>query len=256
MRPLKMLGLAAIAAVAAMAFVGVGTASAVEKTVLCKNATHPCTEVYPAETSIAATSTNTQLKVNVLFVGEVKVNCAESTVGGKTKEAQGQEGQTENHLGGQIETLTFTGCKVLLGVEEEQCVVSAVQLPYQTLLEQKATNDQDGKMSVYEKDLGQPGALVVCDPIGIFNTEVNCTYKADEENEQVKKANKEQIPVVNFDVIGGQQAEIKAEQGGEQVQLKEAPEPGHESCPGSNPKWGGTYIVDDPKPLFVSHVIK
>jgi hypothetical protein len=52
MKYVKMLGLAAVAAMALMAFAGAGTASA---SVLCKTATNPCTSAYPNGETIEGT---------------------------------------------------------------------------------------------------------------------------------------------------------------------------------------------------------
>ena len=246
MRLLKMLGLAAIAAVAAMAFVGVGSASAEEKTVLCTNETHPCAEgrVLPAQTPINASlqsGTKSVLKLqNFPIVLKENVECQISQIGGKTKEEKGQP-----QLEGQIERLTFEACTESgFGTE---CVVTALQLSYQTLLSQENPNDQNGKMSVFEKptQIGQPGFKVECPLIPM--SPIVCDYKVAELNKQVP--GKE---VANLQVTGGNPAKISAEQ----VQMKEQPEPGQELCPGEEPKWDAQYDVTEPNPMFVSHVFQ
>ncbi len=100
MKFMKVLGLAAIAAAALMAFVGAGTASAAPNdTVLCKTTTLPCTGHYPVGTTIhaeLATGTAT------LKAGFATITCKKSTVQGKTATTTTPEGN--------IEVLTFTEC--------------------------------------------------------------------------------------------------------------------------------------------------
>jgi len=254
----KMLGLAALAAVAAMALVGASSASAAEKTVLCKNETHPCTEVYPA-TEIEAKG-KVQIQLNI-FGGENAVQC-DSTVKGKTTEEKGSLGEPQQ-LRGEITSLTFTNCVDDLG---RACTYTAIQLPYQGLVSQKVeAGAQNGNMTVYERwtgvQTGQPGAEVVCQDNNIFTPDINCIYKADEANEQAAKDHKAKggsevgFRAINLHVVGGNPAKaIPGEQGANQkAQLKEA---GGPKCPGDNPKWAGEYEVLKPKPLFISHVVQ
>ncbi len=74
MKYVKMFGLAAVAAIAAMAFVGAGSASA---TTLCKVNTNPCPEAsrYPTHTTFEALSTEAKLtgSLTVTCTSHVKV---------------------------------------------------------------------------------------------------------------------------------------------------------------------------------------
>jgi hypothetical protein len=97
MKYVKMLGLAAIAAAALMAFLGAGTASA---TVLCKNAT--CTEDYPSGTEIEATLSGSAILETT--GGTVLDTCTGGKVSGKTSSTSGTP------LTGAISALTWEGC--------------------------------------------------------------------------------------------------------------------------------------------------
>ena len=97
MKYLKMLGLAAIAAGALMAFAGAGTASATGLT---------CTE--PLGTTVNCPSPVTIHAVNegiITLDSAVKIECEESTVHGPA--TTGSSTETPN---GAIETLTFSKC--------------------------------------------------------------------------------------------------------------------------------------------------
>lgn len=105
MKYVKMLGLAAIAAAALMAFVGAGTASATELT---------CTEpekvkvVCPAGTSIHAEA---ESKV-ILHPPIGSIECSQSTVAGKTA----NKGSATETVSGAIEHLTFGECNATVHV--------------------------------------------------------------------------------------------------------------------------------------------
>lgn len=100
MKPIKMLGLAAVAALAAMAFIGSGSASAVT---LCKVNTNPCPEAsrIPVGETIKSSLNGGVAKLTGLLNEE----CSSSTVDGKTTSNKGTS------LLGTITNLTFTSCK-------------------------------------------------------------------------------------------------------------------------------------------------
>jgi hypothetical protein len=113
MKYLKMLGLAAVAAMALMAFAGAGTASA---TVLCKkNPTAvppavtgtecPKGEDYPSGTVIDGSQT-TATAILETTGGSTLDTCTGSTVKGKTSTTGGATATVT----GPIEELTWTGC--------------------------------------------------------------------------------------------------------------------------------------------------
>jgi hypothetical protein len=103
MRYIKMLGLAALAATALMAFIGASGASA---TVLCKTTpvgkSCPTGWHYPKETVIDG-SVDTSVH---LVAGPIDVTCSISTVKGKTANT----GSATETVTGNIETLTFENC--------------------------------------------------------------------------------------------------------------------------------------------------
>jgi hypothetical protein len=244
MRLLKMLGLAALVAVAAMAIAGAGTAfakGAGNDTVLCAANQHPCAagNIKPAGQAISAQSANTKLKLSIPFVGTKEVACEESQVEGKTKEEKGQKGTSGTELEGEITRLTFEKNCHVVGTTAK-CTVTSVQLNYQALLEQEG-NTTNGHLFVFEHANGeQPGAIVACEPV-VFT--VNCEFKGAEENTQNPG-----VQGVNLQVTGGNPATVTANQ----AQLKQVKVPGHESCPGTEPKWDGTYTVHIPQPVWVS----
>jgi hypothetical protein len=100
MKYLKIIGLAAIAAAALMAFAGSASA-----TVLCKANESPCSSAntYPAGTRIHA-----ELKEGeaVLTAGFGNIQCKISTIEGKTANA----GSSTETVHGAIEKLTFENC--------------------------------------------------------------------------------------------------------------------------------------------------
>jgi len=131
MRHLKMLGLAAIAAVAAMAFVGASSAMA-ESTALCKVSTSPCPEksLYPSGTVIKA-----QLLPGTesLLLGpepesKIEVQCTGSTSEGKTTGAS-----LANPLTGELTSLAFSGC-TYGAPKTPACEVNVEKLGVLTLL--------------------------------------------------------------------------------------------------------------------------
>jgi hypothetical protein len=98
MKYVKMLGLAAVAAMALMAFVGVGSASAT--TTFCKTAASPCPAEwdYPNTTTIHAT----QVGSGKFAVPGITVTCTESTLHGFVTE--------NSKVSVAEESLTFGGC--------------------------------------------------------------------------------------------------------------------------------------------------
>jgi hypothetical protein len=156
MKQLRMLGVAAVAALGLMAF-GAGSASATE---LCSTNTSPCTGTkYGAGTTIFA-----QLKAGTqatLTTNVTNVHCKKSTVHGHTSNAGGKGVAVT----GTITSLTFTECATTGG---QQCTVSAVKLPYKASI--VATGGGNGTLSVQSDGSGNPGATVVC---GFL---INCTF--------------------------------------------------------------------------------
>jgi hypothetical protein len=105
MRIIKTLGLAAVAAMAAMAFVGATSASA---DTICTNLTIPDSGECPLASRLALPQTITAKSTNATLTssGIEPVTC-ESTVSGEAKTNDGPHTQ----ILGLINSLTFTNCK-------------------------------------------------------------------------------------------------------------------------------------------------
>ena len=120
MKLIKMLGLSAVAAIAAMALLGAGSAMASTSTSLCKVSTNPCPAAsqYAAGTVVEGLATNPVL-LGTFFGLTGTVECEHSVVSGKTNAALGTP------LTGTITKITFTGnCHSTFG---GSCTVSTVK---------------------------------------------------------------------------------------------------------------------------------
>jgi hypothetical protein len=149
-----MFGLAAIAAVTAMAIIGAGSASA---TVLCKENASPCKSVYGAGEIIEGTALNAKLTSDL-----ANVKCAHSET---TSEIE-NPGGAGKAVTGKILSLNFTGCETEQAVPVK-CTVSVNNIPYHTEVTGSGGN---GTLKVKSGGSGNPGATVVC--IGV----INCTF--------------------------------------------------------------------------------
>jgi hypothetical protein len=120
MKYLKIIGLAAVAAMALMAFAGSASAD-----VVCKetpNAAGECSTKagsWGSGTTIAADSTSAVLTVTGSSVGVTKVSCATSTVGLKTTGAGSQTPGVE--VPGEVTSLKWESCQTNSGLT---CTVS------------------------------------------------------------------------------------------------------------------------------------
>jgi len=139
-----MAGLAATAAIAAMALLGAGSASA---TVLCKENKSSCGSAYPVPTNISASLVAGTTAKLVSSLGTVE--CTVSTSSGQTTTAG-------TPLLGLIETLTFSSCK--LG--KTACTVTTENLPYAASI--SASGSGNGSMTVSSDGSGEPRAFVKC----------------------------------------------------------------------------------------------
>ena len=117
MRLVKIIGLAAVAAIAAMAFVGASSAMATEFTALCKVELQlPCAVAnqYPAKTHFQAESLKPELLSSV-----VNVHCEKSVALGETLQALAKP------LEAVLTSLTWVNC---LQTNGTACTVSTVAL--------------------------------------------------------------------------------------------------------------------------------
>jgi hypothetical protein len=120
MRLIKMLGLGLVTAIAAMAFVGVGSAMATGQTTLCKENKTPCPEAqrYGAGTLVEGLAVSPKL-LGTFFGFTGSVECEHSVVSGKLESSAGTP------LVGKIEKITFTGnCHSTFG---GTCTVTTVK---------------------------------------------------------------------------------------------------------------------------------
>lgn len=262
MRLLKTFGLAALAAVAAMAFAGAGTAAA-EPTVVCKVEATPCPPANVLEQGNKAEGTGEKIKAEAVgpqltvFEDANQVNvdeelrCATSTVEGLYQE-KGVQGGEEQHRG-EITNLEFNDCDIK-GVGFDEChspgqpdgEIMGEQLPYQTLL--TWTAGQDGELVVFEQDEnGQPGTTIICT---VFNNQVlNCTYKVAETHEQV--AGEQNAGVLD---VFGATPEEQAQAVASELKLKFDPAVGPECVGEGKAEWEANYHALEPNggELFVS----
>lgn len=125
MKYLKIMGLAAVAAMALMAF-GAGSASAVT---LCKEAKSPCPEASRYTSGTAITASLKTKTVATLTSSLGNVVCTESAVSGKTTATSGSP------LPGTISSLSFKSCT--LG--SSSCTVTVENLPYAASVDASAT---------------------------------------------------------------------------------------------------------------------
>jgi hypothetical protein len=158
MRLTRILGLVAVMAITAMAFIGGSSASAaVLKSSLCKVSTNPCPTAskYALPQTVKATLESAVAKLETSSVTD---ECTKSEVTLEAKESR------EHDIHGLITSVTFGTCT---------CPTSlAIHLPWLGLLTQNAlaaTKDGTG---------GNPGGLVICNIPLVGN--VHCTYETPE----------------------------------------------------------------------------
>jgi len=206
-----MLSLAAVAAAALMALVGVGSASAAE---LCSTSTTPCSGTkYLSGTTFHAELESGTLATLTNSISNV--TCEKSTVAGKTT-SNGGSGTT---ITGEITGLTFTSnCKTASGTA---CTVTVINLPYPATISGGGTAE-GSKSTLTVSDPSGAGATVVC---GFL---INCTFTTTDATLTVTNQPGGTPTVsasVNLSRSGG-------------------------FCP-STSTWDAAYIIDSPDPLFV-----
>jgi hypothetical protein len=212
MRHLKMLGLAAIAALVAMALVGASSASA---TGLFKNSGH--TEAYAKGQTYTATSSSAVLDTN-----EEDVTCVTS---GAVPGSKTVLEQSENNTGagmalkGKILSLEFKNCTSSGGIS---CTVTSVNTPYNASV--SFTSGSNGTITVTGAS-GEPGARVSCG-FGFLQ----CRFGAEPK----------------LGITGGNPAKVTATA----VPMKLTSEEGFAKCP-AEAKWTATYTATSPTAIFV-----
>jgi hypothetical protein len=177
MKHLKMLGLTLLAALAAMALMGVGTASA---TRLCPENKSPCAAPYKKGTSIKAQLVKGTK--SVVSSGFVTVECTESTMSGKTT----SDGGAGVPVLGEITSVTWKNCQTTSG---SSCTASALGTPW----------------PVQVNGSGGSGTMTVSGAAGKFSCAVTCEYEAKTASVAANGGNPARIKAssVGFSRIGG-----------------------------------------------------
>lgn len=216
MKYLKMLGLAALA-VASMAFIGVGSASATE---LCSTTTNPCTSPYGVGTVIAGSSTNATLTSSL-----GNVVCSGSSMEGKTT----SQGSSKTNVEGTIEKVSFSGCTLTtpFGGGIHNCSVTPINTPWKAVVATEITGvvNDNGLMTVSSDGNGEPGAKVDCGA-----SVLRCQFTASS---------------IVLNVNGGTSPTVVAKE----EPLNRAVYEGG-LCP-STSTWDANYSITKPTPLYV-----
>jgi hypothetical protein len=219
MKYVKMLGLAAVAAAALMAFVGASTASA---TVLCaaeptngnpatKGTVCPTNLAYLAGTEIHAVNEGNL----VLTTGSefTEITCKKGTVLGDTE----NEGSATETVKGKITKLTWEECSTPNGA----CTVTTVK---------PGTLEVHWIPDTFNGTLTANGQEITSSCASIFGT-IHCIYVAAEEDLGT--------------VTGGNPATADFESTPINIVSTSG------LCP-SGPKWDAKYEITSPKPLYVA----
>jgi hypothetical protein len=204
-------GLALIAVVAAMAFIGAGTASAVTA---CKVNTNPC----PAGSEwTAGTAVKAELVAGtvaeLVAEGTPSVNCSVSKSEGKSTATSGSP------LPGEITNLTFEKCATVGGLVP--CTVTTVNLPYSAEITANEKVQGNGFLTVKSSGKGNPGAAVVC------GTVLNCTFTT---------------AAAKLSITGGTSPKLDAEA----IVLERS----GSLCP-TKATWTAHYLVTTPNPAWI-----
>jgi hypothetical protein len=179
MRHLKMLGLAAVAALALMAF-GAGSASATE---LCSTNTSPCSGTKYGSGTVIKASLRAGMVAN--FTSSLgNITCTGSSIGEKTTGGGGAGVPVK----AEIISLTFSGCtQDIFG--SPNCGLTAIGLP--TPIEMKATEEEgNGTMTT-----GAAGAEAIC--LGFLE----CSFSTPEVKLAVTGGNPAHITASNAVLI-------------------------------------------------------
>jgi len=215
----KILGLAVVAAMALMAFVGASSASA---TVLCEEtptgtnpATCPTGATYGPGTTIIGTAVNA--KLTTTGVGFPNVICKHS----ETEAVTETTGGAAATVTGRIENLTFSECKTDQ-VIPTPCTVSVEHLPYHAEVHW-TTGTHNGTLTVKTGGTGNPGAAVICSGV------IECEFSKS---------------LFELPVTGGNPAHVTASQVGLSLTSLGL-------CP-SSASWDATYAATGPTNIWVA----
>lgn len=190
MKPIKMLGLTMVVAIASMALFGTASASAIGFPELCKvKGQTPCESGNKIALPVQI-HTELQSEQAVLS-GEFAISCQKSKVNGEATGTNETETEVEEEVGsgkkekikqivGKIKEVTWEECSGPFG---SSCTAMAIQLPWTAHLNQKqpvggVIEQNNGDFFVGEPNGEQPGALIKCKTI-LGSAE--CTFKVEEE---------------------------------------------------------------------------
>jgi hypothetical protein len=152
MKHIKVLGLCLLGALAAMALMGAGTASA---TKLCSENKSPCPAGSTVKTGAAIKGQLVAGTKAVFVTSFLTVECTESTIDGKTT----SEGGAGVSVKGEITAVAWKNCKSNGG---GACTTSALSLPWLT----EVTGS------------GGSGTMTVSNAVGKFTCGITCEYEA------------------------------------------------------------------------------
>jgi hypothetical protein len=230
-KPMKTLGLALVALIAAMAMFGAANASA--KEVLCKVKETPCAAAnqYTLPRVIEASLQSEQLRWGNSKEGGLIISCQKSAISGEAFASWTSAATGEQQIG-QIKSASWTECTGPLG---ERCEMEALQLPWRTHLTQKEppVAHEANFYAGPEPGKEQPGQRIKC---GFFT---ECVYKSNEV--QPKEEANGKI-WTKLQALGGAPAQLLAE-----AQLKRVSGP---SFCEAEAKSEAQYSVTNPNPVW------
>jgi hypothetical protein len=214
MKYLKIIGLAAIAALALTALVGAGTASA--GTVACTVNGTSCTS---ANEYTGAITSNLKTGTTAVLTNSLdQVTCTASSMNGEITEPTNASGNST----GSITSVTFSGCKDQFG---STCTVEALNVPWHaetTATEVAGKPNGNGKLTVSKLEKGFPEAKVVC------GEALNCAFGVES---------------ASVDVIGSSTSPLIKTTGLVMTRLSGF-------CP-STATWDAEYTITKPTSLFL-----
>lgn len=163
MKFLKTIGLATVAALLLLSFVGISSAFAAQS-VLCKTSGPICMQsnAYPSGTTLKASPSSTIDPWVELAGTEGRILCGESTVEGKTTATSGEP------LPGEISSWTLGNCTS----GGTACTVSAtVGMPASASLEHTGSSGSNGRFTIIGSEGKGIGWHIECEKVGI-----SCNY--------------------------------------------------------------------------------
>jgi len=237
MKYVKMLGLAAAAVAALMAFVGASTASA---TVLCKvegekgatgltGTTCPAEKAYPKGTEIHAVLDpgTGPAKLTTAFKN---IECEESTVSGKTS----NEGSATETVTGSVEVLTFGKCNCEVNVIKK----GTLEVHWINVLDKNENGEVIAETGGHNGTLTSNGAEVTAQCNTIFGA-VHCIYVT--ENTDLGTA-----------TASGKNEKGEATPATMDIESANIPRLATSGLCAETAKWDAKYEVTSPKPLYVA----